>query len=49
MTQNTMYGLLGVMVLALMLLVGYLIYQQQTQPRLELKVDSHGIQVTGNG
>ncbi|HWA20579.1 MAG TPA: hypothetical protein VG757_16455 [Devosia sp.] len=49
MTQNTIYGLLGVFALVLVVLAAYVIYQQQTQPRLEIRVDSTGIQVYGNG
>jgi hypothetical protein len=49
MTQNIIFGLLGVFAPVIVLLGAYTVYQQQTQPRLEIRVDSTGIQDTGNG
>lgn len=48
MTRNGIYSLLGVLALVIVALAAYLVYQQQTQPRLEIRVDGNGIQVNGN-
>ena len=49
MSRNGLYLLVGVLIVAVIGLGGYLIYQQQTQPSLAIKVDENGIQVNGNG
>jgi hypothetical protein len=49
MTRNGIYGVLGVFALVIVLLAAYVVYQQQTRPQLEVRVDSTGIQVNGNG
>jgi len=49
MTRNGLYTLIGVLVVVAVALGGYLLYQQSQQPSLEVRVDSNGIQVEGNG
>ena len=49
MTRNGLYGLVGVLALVVVILAGYMIYQQQTQPKLEIRLDGDGLQVNGNG
>ncbi len=49
MTRNGLYTVIGVLVVAVLALGGYLIYQQSQQPSLQVRVDSNGIQVDGNG
>jgi hypothetical protein len=48
MNKSGLYGLVGIMGIVVLVLVGYLIYQEQNKPRLEIKVDGNGIEVTGN-
>lgn len=49
MTRNGLYALIGILVIIVVALGGYMLYQQSQQPSLEIKVDSNGIQVNGNG
>jgi hypothetical protein len=49
MSRNGLYLLIGILIVAVVGIGGYLIYQQQTQPALAIKVDKNGIEVTGNG
>lgn len=49
MNRNGLYLLIGILLVAVVGLGGYLIYEQQTQPGLAIKVDENGIQVNGNG
>jgi hypothetical protein len=49
MTRTTLYGVVGILTLLVVVLAAYLLYEQQKQPRLEIKVDNQGIQVNGNG
>ena len=49
MNRNGLYTLIGLLVLIVVALGGYMLYQQSQQPSLEIKVDSNGIQVNGNG
>jgi hypothetical protein len=49
MTRNGLYTVIGVLVVAVLALGGYLLYQQSQQPSLQVRVDSNGIQVDGNG
>lgn len=41
--------LLGVLVVIVVALGGYLLYEQSQKPKLEIKLDGNGIQVNGNG
>lgn len=49
MSRNGLYALIGILVVIVIALGGYMFYQQSQQPSLEIKVDSNGIQVNGNG
>jgi len=49
MSRNGLYALVGLLAIIVIGLGGYMLYQQSQQPSLEIKVDSNGIQVNGNG
>lgn len=49
MSKNGLYVLIGLLALIVVGLAGYMFYQQSQEPSLEIKVDSNGIQVNGNG
>jgi hypothetical protein len=49
MSRNGLYALIGLLAIIVIGLGGYMLYQQSQQPSLEIKVDSNGIQVNGNG
>ena len=49
MSRNGLYTLIGVLVVAVVALGGYLLYEQSQTPKLEIKLDQSGIQVQGNG
>jgi hypothetical protein len=49
MNRNGLYALIGLLAIVVIGLGGYMLYQQSQQPSLEIKVDSNGIQVNGNG
>ncbi len=49
MSRNGLYALIGLLAIIVIGLGGYMLYQQSRQPSLEIKVDSNGIQVNGNG
>ena len=48
-SRNGLYALIGILALIVVALGGYMLYQQSQQPSLEIKLDSNGIQVNGNG
>ena len=49
MSRNGLYGLIGVLVVVVVALGGYLLYEQSQKPQLQIQVDKNGIQVNGNG
>ncbi len=49
MSRSGLYALVGILALIIVALAGYMLYQQSQEPSLEIKVDSNGIQVNGNG
>jgi hypothetical protein len=49
MSRSGLYVLIGLLALIVVGLAGYMFYQQSQEPSLEIKVDSNGIQVNGNG
>ncbi len=49
MSRSGLYTLIGVLVIAVVALGGYLIYDQSQKPKLEIRLDQSGIQVQGNG
>jgi hypothetical protein len=48
-SRNGLYALIGILALIVLVMGGYMLYQRSQQPSLEIKVDSNGIQVNGNG
>lgn len=48
MSRNALYGLIAVLVVALVAF-GIYTYQQQTRPGIEVRVDEQGISIDGNG
>ncbi|HEY4199508.1 MAG TPA: hypothetical protein VGM83_03020 [Devosiaceae bacterium] len=49
MSRNGLYTLVGLLVIVVVALGGYMLYQQSQQPQLAITVDKNGIQVNGNG
>jgi len=49
MTRSSLYFVLAALAVLVVGLAGYIIYQQNQQPSLEIKVDENGIKVDGNG
>lgn len=49
MSRNGLLALIAVLVFIVVAMAGYMIYQQSQKPSLEIKLDSNGIQVNGNG
>jgi len=49
MSRSTLYTLIGVLIAVLVVLVGYMVYNQTREPALEIRLDSNGLEVTGNG
>lgn len=49
MSRNGLYTLVGILAVVVIALGAYLIYQQQQEPSLEIRLDSNGLQVNGNG
>lgn len=49
MSRNGLYTLIAVLVIVVVAVGGYLIYQQSQKPQLTIQVDKNGIQVNGNG
>jgi len=47
--RNGLYTLVGILLVAVLALGGYMLYQQSQQPKLEVKIDGNGLQVNGNG
>lgn len=48
MSRNSLYGVIAILVIAL-LAFGIYIYQQQSRPGIEVRVDEQGISIDGNG
>lgn len=49
MTRTSLYALIGVLAAVAIALGIYIAYQQSQQPSLQIKVDTNGISVNGNG
>ena len=49
MSRSAMFAVIGVLVVAVVVLAGYLIYQETHKPALSSAVDKGGVQVQGNG
>ncbi len=48
MTRNSLYLLIGVLAVLVVGFAGYLVYQEQQKPGLEISVDGNGITIDGN-
>lgn len=48
-SRNGLYALIGALLIVVAGLAAYMVYQQSQQPALEIKLDSNGLQVNGNG
>ncbi|QYO77150.1 hypothetical protein [Devosia salina] len=48
MSRNSLYGVIAILVIAL-LAFGIYTYQQQSRPGIEVRVDEQGISIDGNG
>jgi hypothetical protein len=48
MTRNSLYFAVAVLAVLAVGLVGYIVYQQNQQPSLEIRVDEQGIRIDGN-
>lgn len=49
MSRNALYGLIGLLVIALVAFALYTYQQQQAGPSLEVRVDEQGVSIDGNG
>ena len=49
MSRNGLYALIALLAVIVVGLAGYMLYQRSQEPSLEIKLDSNGLQVTGNG
>ena len=49
MSRNGLYAVIGVLVIVVAGVIGYMVYQQSQQPSLAITVGKDGIQVQGNG
>lgn len=48
MSRNGLYAVIAILVVALVAVAIYT-YQEQTRPGLEVRVDSQGVSIDGNG
>lgn len=48
MSRNTLYGVIAILVIALVAF-GIYTYQEQSRPGIEVRVDEQGISIDGNG
>ncbi len=49
MSRNGLYALIGMLMLIVVRSGGIHDHQQSQEPSLEIRLDSNGVQVTGNG
>lgn len=49
MNRNGLFVVAGVLAVIVVVLAGYIIYDQSQKPSLEIRVDNGGIKVNGNG
>lgn len=49
MSRNGLFAIAGLLALIVVVLAGYIIYEQSQKPSLEIRVDGNGIKVDGNG
>lgn len=48
MTRSSLYFVVAALAVLAIGLAGYIVYQQNQQPSLEIKVDGNGIKIDGN-
>jgi hypothetical protein len=48
-SRNGLYALIGLLVIIVIAMGGYMLYEQSQQPALEIAVSGNGIEVQGNG
>jgi hypothetical protein len=48
-SRNGAFALAGILAVLVIVLAGYIIYDQSQKPSLEIRVDGNGLQVNGNG
>ena len=48
MSRNGLYAVIAILLVAL-IGIGIYVYQQQTRPSIEVRVDEQGISIDGNG
>lgn len=48
MTRSSLYFVVAALAVIALGLAGYIVYQQNQQPSLEIKVDGNGIKIDGN-
>ncbi|MHA6299847.1 hypothetical protein [Devosia sp. CAU 1758] len=49
MSRNSLYGVIAILLIALVAFGIYTVQQQQSQPGIEVRVDEQGISIDGNG
>jgi hypothetical protein len=49
MNRSSLYAVIAVLVIGIVAIGGYMLYQQSQQPKLEIQVDGNGIRIDGNG
>ncbi|WP_338721842.1 hypothetical protein [Devosia sp. XK-2] len=49
MSRNSLYGVIAILVIALIAFALYTYQQQQARPGIEVRVDEQGISIDGNG
>lgn len=49
MSRNSLYGVIAILVIALVAFGIYAYQQQQSRPGIEVRVDEQGISIDGNG
>jgi uncharacterized membrane protein YsdA (DUF1294 family) len=49
MSRNGLYGVIAILVIALVAFAIYAYQQQQARPGIEVRVDEQGISIDGNG
>ena len=49
MSRNSLYGVIAILVIALIVFGIYIVQQQQARPGIEVRVNEQGISIDGNG
>jgi hypothetical protein len=48
-SRSGLYTIIGILVVVVVGLGGYMLYEQSQKPQLAITVDKNGLQVNGNG